>query len=133
MKGPIRNWFFHSLALFLTAQFIEGLSFSKDFQVLIVATAVFGFLSVFIQPILTVLTLPLSFITMGLFSWTLNVVMIYLTTKIVPDFKVVGFYFSGWSYQGFIIPAINFNPLGTAILVSFVISMTVFLIDWIID
>lgn len=133
MKGPIRNWFFHGLGLFLVAQFVPGLSFSRDFQVLLVASVVFGFLSVFIQPVLSVLTLPLSFLTMGIFSWTLNVIMVYLTTKIVPDFKVLGFYFSGWAYEGFVVPPLTFNPLGTAILVSFIVSLFIFLVDWIID
>ncbi len=133
MKGPIRNWFFHALSLFLVSQFIPGIDFARDYQVMLMASIVFGFLSVFVQPVLSVLTLPLNFVTMGIFSWTLNVIMVYLTTKIVPQFKVIPFHFSGFTYEGFVVPAMDFNALGVAILVSFLVSFLIFIFEWVIS
>lgn len=50
-----------------------------------------GAINIFIKPILTLLTLPLSIITLGLFSVVINAFMVMLADKIVPGFSVDGF------------------------------------------
>ena len=56
-----------------------------------VGALVLGFANAFIRPILVVLTLPITFLTLGLFVWVVNAFMLKLTAAFVPGFKVEGF------------------------------------------
>jgi putative membrane protein len=76
------------------------------FTALIVAI-VLAFLNQVVKPILTVLTIPITFITMGLFLLVINAGIILLADYFVDGFKVGGF----WSALGFSIVLAIFNGL----------------------
>ncbi|MBV5336480.1 MAG: phage holin family protein, partial [Deltaproteobacteria bacterium] len=46
------------------------------------------------KPVLTLLTLPLTVLTLGLFTLVINALLIILTSKIVPGFQVQGFWWA---------------------------------------
>jgi putative membrane protein len=58
----------------------------------VIGALVLGFANAFIRPILVVLTLPITFLTLGLFVWVVNAFMLKLTAAVVPGFKVEGFW-----------------------------------------
>jgi putative membrane protein len=58
------------------------------FTTALIVAIVLGLLNVFIKPILVVLTLPVTIITLGLFLLVINALMILLCTKIVGGFSV---------------------------------------------
>ena len=58
----------------------------------LVAAVVLGALNLLVRPILFVLTLPITLLTLGLFSLILNAAMVMLASMIVPGFVVVGFW-----------------------------------------
>lgn len=58
------------------------------------AAMVLGLVNVFIKPILLFLTLPINVLTLGLFTWIINALLILLVAVIVPGFRVRGF---GWA------------------------------------
>lgn len=51
---------------------------------------VLGLLNAFVRPVLWLLTLPLTIVTLGLFSLVLNLIMFWLADKLVPGFQVGG-------------------------------------------
>ncbi len=63
---------------------------------ILVGAAVFGLANAFLKPVLTILTLPLILITLGLAYFALNVAMLALAELIAPDFSIDGF----WTYVG---------------------------------
>ena len=63
----------------------------EDGTAAVVGALVLGFANAFIRPILVVLTLPITFLTLGLFVWVVNAFMLKLTAAFVPGFKVEGF------------------------------------------
>jgi putative membrane protein len=63
---------------------------------LLLGAAVLGLANAFLKPILTILTLPLIIITLGLFYFALNILMLALAEWIAPDFSIDGF----WTYVG---------------------------------
>ncbi|HRH25665.1 MAG TPA: phage holin family protein [Parcubacteria group bacterium] len=79
-----------ALAIFVTAYLLPGVDVDTWATYFILAV-VLGAINIFIKPILTLLTLPLSIITLGLFSIVLNALMVMLADKIVPGFSVDGF------------------------------------------
>lgn len=58
----------------------------------VVLAIVLGVLNVFVKPILTILTLPVTILTLGLFSLVINALLIMLADIIVPGFSVGGFW-----------------------------------------
>ena len=70
-------------------------SFVSDIEVedgtsAVVGALVLGLANAFIRPILVLLTLPITFLTLGLFIWVVNAFMLKLTASFVPGFKVQG-------------------------------------------
>ncbi len=57
----------------------------------VVGALVLGLANAFIRPILVLLTLPITFLTLGLFIWVVNAFMLKLTAEFVPGFRVDGF------------------------------------------
>jgi putative membrane protein len=62
----------------------------EDGTAAVIGALVLGFANAFIRPILVVLTLPITFLTLGLFIWVVNAFMLKLTAALVPGFKVEG-------------------------------------------
>src|SRR3989344_1033371 len=58
----------------------------------IVLAVVLGIINLFVKPVLALLTLPLTLITLGLFSFVLNALLIMLAAMIVPGFAISGFW-----------------------------------------
>lgn len=57
----------------------------------IIAAIVLGALNLFIRPALVILTLPITVLTLGLFSLVINALMVMLASYVVPGFMVDGF------------------------------------------
>ena len=75
----------------LIANFMPGVHVAGFTTALIVAI-VLGLLNIFIKPILVILTLPVTIITLGLFLLVINALMILLCTKIVGGFSIDTFW-----------------------------------------
>lgn len=57
----------------------------------VVASVIFGIVNTFIKPILQIITLPISIITFGITAFFINVVLLWVTSKVVPGFVIVDF------------------------------------------
>ena len=86
----IANWVLNALALFLVSRIITGIDLS-DFWSALVAIAIIGLVNALIKPILHVLTFPITILTLGLFTFVINALMLLLAGSITPGFKVDGF------------------------------------------
>lgn len=80
----------NALALLATAYIVPGFHVTNVTTALL-ASLVLGILNLFLRPILTVLSLPVNVLTLGLFSWVVSALLILLTSFLVPGFKVDGF------------------------------------------
>jgi putative membrane protein len=85
------HWGVMSLSLWVASFLFDGLSFSSKSS-LLVSALMLGFANAILRPILIVLTLPLTFITLGLFLLVINALMIQLVAALVKGFKVSGFW-----------------------------------------
>lgn len=56
----------------------------------LIAAAVFGVVNTIVKPVLFVLTLPFTIVTLGLFLFVLNMMMLWITAALVPGFRVEG-------------------------------------------
>ena len=75
----------------LIANFLTGVRV-ESFGTAVIVAIVLGLLNLFIKPILVILTLPVTFITLGLFLLVINAIIILLCTNIVGGFAVDSFW-----------------------------------------
>jgi len=80
-----------ALGLLVVDLIVPGVDIA-NFPSALLAAVVIGLVNAFIRPILQVLSLPLTFITLGLFSFILNGILLWLASIIVPGFTMSGFW-----------------------------------------
>ena len=78
-------------AIFAAAYFLPGIQVSGGLA-LLVAALVLALINAVVRPILVVLTLPITLVTLGLFILILNGFCLWLTAWLVPGFEVHGFW-----------------------------------------
>lgn len=98
----IVSWLIATVALLITAKLIDGFhvnSFGNAF----VAAAVIGLVNVFIKPVLVLLTLPITFLTLGLFVLVINAFLLKACAALVKGFDIEGW---GPAFLGAIVLAL---------------------------
>ena len=76
--------------LFIMGHLVNGIEV-RDSKAAIFGALGLGFANAFVRPLLIMLTLPITFLTLGLFVWVVNALMLMLAASFVDGFKVEGF------------------------------------------
>ena len=91
MKGLMIRWLFLTVAILIAAHLIQGVEV-KGFWSAFFAAAILGVLNALFRPILILLTLPITILTLGLFTFVINAVLILMVSGVVGGFEVHGFW-----------------------------------------
>ncbi|MEB3272670.1 MAG: phage holin family protein [Prochlorothrix sp.] len=87
MPKFLTTWLLTALALLLTAFLVPGITLG-GFGDAIVGAAMLGFINAIVRPILFILTLPVTILTLGLFLPILNVISLVLVDKLTPGLEI---------------------------------------------
>jgi putative membrane protein len=79
-----------ALGLWIATQLISGLSITDPITLLL-AAVLLGVVNAFVRPILVILTLPISILTLGFFLLVINAGMLGLVALLLPNFTISGF------------------------------------------
>ena len=85
------SWVLSAIAVWIVAKLVPGISVSGPVAALIAALAI-GFINATIGLVLKIVTFPLTLITLGLFWFVINALMLKLASAVVPGFQVRGFF-----------------------------------------
>jgi putative membrane protein len=94
MLGPmgfVLRVLINAAAIYLAASIVPGLEI-RDVLTALGAGLVLGLINAFVRPVLVVLTLPVTILTLGLFLVVLNALCLWLTAQVVTGFEVHGFW-----------------------------------------
>ncbi len=105
----------NAAALWVSAELIGGLEFDGELVDLLIVAVIFGLLNTFIRPIVKLLTLPITIVTLGLFTFVINAAMVMITAEISDSLSIAG------SLGGQFL---------TALLAAVVISVVSVLLSW---
>ena len=133
MKTLLRRLLLYSLVIFTAALILPGLSYSNDPEVLALAASTLVLVNLLVRPLVKLITLPINFFTLGVFSWLINVLMLLLVTKLIPGFSVSAFALSGFKYGSLVVPSIEVPLFWSYVLASFTISFLMSLFERIFD
>lgn len=85
------KWLCLTAAIMLTAYLVDGIQVA-GFAHALGTAAVLGVLNIFLRPILFILTLPINIMTLGLFTFIINALMLKIASGLIPGFSVIGFW-----------------------------------------
>ena len=71
-------------------------------------------------------------VTLGLFSFLTNAILLYLLTIFVPNISISAFTFNGFSFAGFIVPVMRFNTFYAYIISAGLLAIVINFFDWLI-
>jgi putative membrane protein len=83
-------------ALWVASEIFDEMTYGDSFWVLVLAAIVFTIVNWIVKPIIAILSIPFIIVTLGIAYFFVNVLMLVITSEVVPDFAVGGF----WTYVG---------------------------------
>jgi putative membrane protein len=98
----ILQWVVSAIALMITAYFLPGFQVSSFFAALFTAVII-GLANVTIRPVLLILTLPLNILTLGLFTFIVDGIVLRICAAFTPGFSIKNW---GSAFLGAVILAI---------------------------
>ena len=131
MKSIIRSILFYSFSLFLLSLWLPGLSINGGVQTYLIGGAALTGINLIIKPIIHIVSLPVTILTLGLFSFIINAGILFLLTKVVPQIIVHAFTLTSYSYQSFSTPAVSFSLPLSFLFIAFMLSCLVITLQWI--
>lgn len=96
MKSPgviniLFKWLILTSSIMVTSYLVDGIRVA-DISSAFLAAAVLGILNLFLRPVAIILTLPVNILSLGLFTFAINALMLMITSKTIPGFEVKGFW-----------------------------------------
>ncbi len=91
MRGIFIRWLILTVAIIIASYLLEGIRVSGFFSAFF-AAAMLGILNAFFRPILLILTLPINIMTLGLFTFVINAIMLMMASGVISGFEVSGFW-----------------------------------------
>ncbi len=100
MVGILVSWLLNAISFAILTYFIApafhiGIS-TDGWVALLIAALVFGIVNAVVRPIATLISLPFIILTLGIFIFVLNALLLWLVGAIVPGFHVAGFWAGFW-------------------------------------
>lgn len=111
MLGFILHLVLTAGALLIVARLVGGVHVS-GFGAALIGALVLGLVNAIVRPIMILLTLPITLLTLGLFLFVINALMLWLVAALVPGIRISGF--------------------GAALLGSLLLTLLNLLIDWVV-
>jgi putative membrane protein len=102
MLQIIVNLFLSTAVLLITAMIVPGIDI-LSWGAAVLACIIIAVLNVAVRPILSLLTLPITILTLGIFSFVINAILLYMTAGLIDGFNVEGW---GSAFLGAIVLAI---------------------------
>lgn len=128
----VRNSAVNTLSLFILTLVLSGVRVEGGYATFIIGGAMLAILFKVLKPMLSLVSLPLNLITLGTFSFLINVLLFYLATTFIPQISIKAFVFEGISFGGFVIPKIALNTFFAYVAASFLHVSIVSTLNWLI-
>jgi putative membrane protein len=89
------NWLLSAISLLIVSHLIPGF-YVRDFTAALIAALVIGLINATLGLLLKLITLPLTILTLGIFWWVINALMLLFASNFVSGFAVRGFWAAFW-------------------------------------
>jgi len=114
VPGFVIRWLIVALGLWVAEQILPGIEIA-DVPTLLLAAALLGFVNAVVRPLIVILTLPITLVTLGFFLLVINALMLELVATLLSNVRVAGFWdaflgsliisITGWAASSLIGPS----------------------------
>ena len=91
MINMLLKWVAFALIIMFVGWLIPGIEIA-GFKTALLVTFVITLINIFVKPLLVLITLPINLITLGLFSFIINALLLMLTAYLTPGFEINNFW-----------------------------------------
>jgi putative membrane protein len=77
-------------SFWLADRFVPGVEFTGSIKYLIISGAILGLINFFVKPVLKIITLPLRLLTLGIFGWIINIIIVWAVDIFFPELIIDG-------------------------------------------
>lgn len=118
-----------ALALYAVNYFVGGFQITNTWQAYLLTAAIFILFNAIASPLIKLLLLPINLLTLGLFRWLTNVLVLYLFDLLYGGITITAYDFTGYQGQLIGLPPMHLSLFWTLVLSSFILSLTFSLIS----
>lgn len=133
MKSIIRTALTNSFAIWATSQIITGLVIKDGLGTVLIAGVVLTIMNIIVKPIVSLIALPITLLTLGLFGWVIHIFLLYLLTVFVPQISIQNYVFPGIHVGLLTIGKMNLSGFQTALAAAFVLSFIQQGVRWLFE
>jgi len=90
-NGLIIRWLILTASIIVTSYLLDGIHINGFFSAFF-AAAILGILNAFFRPVLLLLTLPINILSLGLFTFVINALLLMMASGIITGFQIQGFW-----------------------------------------
>ena len=109
MRSFLQRWLVTAAGVLVASQIVPGIE-AQTILGLVIASLLLGIFNAFLRPIMLFLSLPLLLVTLGLFTFVINALLLMLVGNLVKSFHVAGFWPAFWG--GVVISIVSFVANG---------------------
>ena len=91
MKAFLAKWFITAVSIFIVAN-VFGIIHIENLRALMLAALILGILNAILRPVLIILTLPITILSLGLFTLVINGLLLYAVAGLVSGFEITSFW-----------------------------------------
>lgn len=124
MKHYLRKLIIVFLSLYLAYSLVPTIHLGNDPKNILIVIAAFFFVGIVIRPIFSLILIPLNFITVGLVSFVLNALTIFVITTFLSGISIGAYSFPGIRMGSIILQPTSLNQITTIILVAAIITVS---------
>lgn len=95
MERIILNWVINTISIMLAIKFVPGIVYSGKWSGILIVGLIFGLVNTIIRPIVSFFTFPLLILSLGLFTFIINAMMLSMTSWVSGEFRL-GFHVYGF-------------------------------------
>jgi putative membrane protein len=132
MKAIIRNIAIYTFALYVLPFIIPGVEISGGFWTLLIGGLALTLLFFVVKPILNVISIPVSVISVVIFSTITNLFVLYILTVFISGISITPFSYPHGEFLGFITPRLSFNTFFAYVYTAFILSFIDAFVSWLV-
>lgn len=130
MKSLFRHYIITLFVLSIVDYGITGISISGGIKTYLIASFFLMLLNMFIKPIIKIVLLPISVVTLGMTGIFINSFLLFILDHFMSEITVTAWKFNGLGLAGYSIPPIEFGIIPTYIICAISISFLISFLRW---
>lgn len=132
MRHILKKYLIMTISVYLLMQIIPALTIERGWRGLLYSCLILSLLMYIAKPIINLLLLPISLLSLNLVSWLVNILIVYVWTVLVSDVQINPWQFQGLSFYLLSLSPFYFASWQTVVLMAIMLTVIIQIFRWIL-